>query len=118
MQVDEYREFIERSPAAEIAGRVMGSAQVNFFFDAVFVRSAVTQFETPWHQDEPYWSVEGHDTCTIWMPLVSVKAKNALAFVPGSHLGREVFEQYNFGSLNPEDKTDVDQVNFSIEADT
>lgn len=117
MRIDEYRQFIENSPAAELAGHVMGSSVVNFFFDAVFVRSAGSQFQTPWHQDEPYWSVEGHDTCTIWMPLVPVRAKNALAFVPGSHLGREVYEQYNFGLFNPENKDGVDQVDFSIDAD-
>ena len=61
----------------------MRSITVNFFFDSVFVRSTGTQFETPWHQDEPYWSVEGYDACTIWMPLVSV---SSLSFVPGTPL--------------------------------
>ncbi|MEM7258378.1 MAG: phytanoyl-CoA dioxygenase family protein, partial [Pseudomonadota bacterium] len=78
---DAYREFIFNSPAAGIAGELMPASRINFFFDAVFVRSAGSQFATPWHQDEPYWSVEGYDTCTIWMPLVPVAARNALAFV-------------------------------------
>lgn len=112
-----YQEFIFNSPAAEIAGELMGAATINFFFDAVFVRSAGSQFATPWHQDEPYWSVEGYDTCTIWMPLVPVAAKNALAFVPGSHKSSEVFDQYNFGKLNPDGKDDVDQVNFTAVAE-
>ena len=91
----------------------MRAKEINFFFDAVFVRSPGTQFETPWHQDEPYWSIEGYDTCTIWMPLVPVKKENALAYVPGSHLSTQVFDQYNFGDLNPDGKTEVDQVDFS-----
>jgi ectoine hydroxylase-related dioxygenase (phytanoyl-CoA dioxygenase family) len=115
--VAQYRRFVFESPAAEIAARLLGSSRINFFFDAVFVRSAGSQFETPWHQDEPYWSVEGHDTCTVWMPLVSVKAKNALAFVPGSHLGAMVFDQYDFGSLNPDGKIDVDRSDFSATAE-
>ena len=53
--VPEYQRFVFESPAAEIAGRMLGSSKINFFFDAVFVRSAGSQFETPWHQDEPYW---------------------------------------------------------------
>ena len=113
----EYQRFVFESPAVEIAGRVLGSESVHFFFDAVFVRSAGSQFETPWHQDEPYWSVHGHDTCTIWMPLVPVKAKNALAFVPGSHLGGVVFDQPDFGTLNPDAKPDVDRSDFSAVAD-
>jgi ectoine hydroxylase-related dioxygenase (phytanoyl-CoA dioxygenase family) len=115
--VDEYRRFIFDSPAAQIAARLMGSSRINFYFDAVFVRSAGSQFSTPWHQDEPYWSVEGYDTCTIWMPLVPVKRENALAYVPGSHRSDSVFYQYNFGDLNPDGKTDVDQVDFSKVAD-
>ena len=99
--IDEYREFIFDSPAAHIAAQLMGSATINFYFDAVFVRSPGSQFATPWHQDEPYWSVEGYDTCTLWMPLVPVKRENALAYVPGSHRLDSIFNQFNFGNLNP-----------------
>lgn len=116
--IDEYRQFIFDSPAAQIAGQLMQASKINFFFDAVFVRSPGSQFETPWHQDEPYWSVEGYDTCTIWMPLVPVKRENALAFVPGSHKLKSEFYQYNFGNLNPDAKTEVDQVDFSQIAET
>ena len=116
--IDEYRTFVFQSPAADIAAALMGSTEINFFFDAVFVRSAGSQFETPWHQDEPYWSVDGYDTCTIWMPLVPVAKKNSLAFVPGTHRNKSVFHQFNFGELNPDEKDRVDQVDFSPVADT
>ena len=111
--IEEYKKFIFSSPAAQICGQLMDSATVNFFFDSVFVRSTGTQFETPWHQDEPYWSVEGYDACSLWMPLVSVKQKSSLSFVPGSHRLKTVFKQYNFGDLNPVRKKNVDQVDFS-----
>ena len=111
--IEEYRRFIFDSPAARIAGELMGATHINFFFDAIFVRATGSQFATPWHQDEPYWSVEGYDTCTIWMPLVEVKRENALAYVPGSHRQDSVFNQYNFGDLNPDRKAGVDQVDFS-----
>ncbi|MGI9607217.1 MAG: phytanoyl-CoA dioxygenase family protein [Acidimicrobiales bacterium] len=115
--VPEYQRFVFESPAAEIAGRLMGSSNVHYFFDAVFVRSAGAQFETPWHQDEPYWSVDGHDTCTVWMPLVPVQAKSALAFVPGSHRSTVTFDQYDFGALNPDGKDAVDRSDFSAIAE-
>ena len=111
--IEEYRKFIFNSPAAQICGQLMRSTTINFFFDSVFVRSTGSQFETPWHQDEPYWSVEGYDACSIWMPLGPVKQKNALSFVPGSHRLKTVFKQYNFGDLNPVRKKNVDQVDFS-----
>ncbi len=112
-RIEEYQRFIFGSPAAEIAGQLMGSSRIYFYFDAVFVRSPGSQFATPWHQDEPYWSVEGYDTCTLWMPLVPVTKENALAYVPGSHRMDSVFYQYNFGRLNPDGKTGIDQVDFS-----
>ena len=39
--IDEYRQFIFDSPAAEIAGSLMKAMQINFFFDAVFVLSLI-----------------------------------------------------------------------------
>ena len=113
-EIEEYKKFIFNSPAAQICGKLMKSTTVNFFFDAVFVRSAGTKFETPWHQDEPYWSIEGYDACTLWMPLVPVKEKNCLSFVPGSHLFKSVFNQKNFGEITGHPK---DQVDFSRVAD-
>ena len=110
--IDEYRKFIFNSPASKISGQLIGSKNINFFFDSIFVRSKGTQFKTPWHQDEPYWSIEGYDVCTLWMPLVPVKRKSSLSFVPGSHRPKTVFNQYNFGSLtlNPKDQVDFSNI--------
>ncbi|MEM8498128.1 MAG: phytanoyl-CoA dioxygenase family protein [Pseudomonadota bacterium] len=118
LRIEEYKQFVFDSPAAFVAGQLMKSSTINFFFDAVFVRSHGSQFATPWHQDEPYWSVDGYDTCTLWMPLVPVNKKSALAFVPGSHRLDSAFYQYNFGDLNPDGKTNVDQSDFAGLADT
>ena len=115
MRIEEYRRFVFDSPCAEIAGRLMQASRVNFFFDAVFVRNPGTQFATPWHQDEPYWSVDGYDTCSVWMPLVPVAKESALAFVPGSHRWDRTFRQRDFGELNPDAQTDIARVNFDSE---
>ncbi len=85
LHIDEYRDFIENSPMAEIAGRLLGASAVNFFFDSAFVRTSGVQFRTPFHQDEPYWTVDGFDTCSAWMPLVPVERCSTLEFVAGSH---------------------------------
>ena len=102
MRVPAYERFIKQSPCAEITGRLMASNRVNFFFDAVFCRSPGAQFRTPWHQDEPYWSVSGFQTCVVWMPLVPVAATSALAIVPGSHRWAKVYKQADFGAFNPD----------------
>jgi len=97
--IGEYRDFVERSPAAAIAAKLLNTSRVNFFFDAIFVRSPGAQFRTPFHQDEPYWSVDGFDTCSLWMPLVAVEKASALEFVRGSHRWNRRFKQTNFGDL-------------------
>ncbi|MEO0363259.1 MAG: phytanoyl-CoA dioxygenase family protein, partial [Pseudomonadota bacterium] len=111
-RVEAYRDFAMNSPCAEICGALMGARSVHFFFDAVFVRTPGAQFRTPFHQDEPYWSVEGHDTVSVWMPLVPVEKKSALEFVRGSHLWGKRYRQTNFGALTGDAR---DQVAFGEE---
>ena len=97
--IDEYRAFIFDSPIAAIAAKLLTTDTVNFFYDAIFVRTHGMQFRTPFHQDEPYWSVNGFDTCSIWMPLTAVERKSALEFVRGSHKWNQKYNQTNFGAL-------------------
>ncbi|MBS1256566.1 MAG: hypothetical protein MAG581_02391 [Deltaproteobacteria bacterium] len=111
-RIDEYRKFVFESSIRVIASRLLNTSKVNFFFEAVFIRSDGVQFKTPWHQDEPYWSVEGFDTVSIWMPLMDVKKKSALSFVPGSHRWDKKFKQQDFGELNPDNQNDVYKVKF------
>ena len=117
-RISEYKNVIQKSELKNIATKLLKTDKVNFFFESIFVRSKGVQFSTPWHQDEPYWSVEGHDTVSIWMPLVDVRKESALAFVPGSHLNGKKYKQQDFGELNPEKKRDVNRVIFDNEWET
>lgn len=109
----QYSDFVLQSPLARIAGELMGSDRVNFFFDAMFVRSPGTPFRTPFHQDEPFWSVEGFQTCSSWMPLVPVAKTSCLEIVRGSHRWPEHFQQENFGAMTGDER---DQVSFGDDA--
>jgi len=84
-----FREFIHHSPAAEIAGTLMQSGKVNFFYDQLLVKEPGTSAPTPWHQDQPYWAVRGRQVTSIWLPLDSVSKASSLKYVKGSHLWRE-----------------------------
>ena len=106
-RIPEYENFVRNSPCAEIAATLMGSSKANLFFDAVFLRGRGQQFRTPWHQDEPYWSIAGMQTVSIWMPMVEVERKSALEFIPGSHLWRENYRQKDFAELNPDGQQGV-----------
>lgn len=101
-RIPEYEEFVRGSPCAELAARLMKSERANLFFDQSFYRSPGQQFRTPWHQDEPYWSIEGFQTLGVWMPLVPVEKKSSLEFVAGSHRWTQKYRQIDFDDLTPE----------------
>ena len=88
-RITAFREFVMHSPAAEIAGRIMGASRVNFFYDQLLVKEPGTTEKTPWHQDQPYWAVSGRQVASVWLPLDPVARESSLQYVKGSHLWAE-----------------------------
>ena len=86
-RIDEYEEFIRRSPAAGIAGRLMGSDTVRLYHDHMLVKEPGTRQPTPWHQDQPYYNIAGTLTCSLWLPVDPVSRSATLEFVAGSQRG-------------------------------
>ena len=86
-EIPEYQEFIRGSGAAAIAGELMGSERVRLFHDHMLVKEPGTAQRTPWHQDQPYYNVEGSQASSMWLPVDSVDRASTLEFVAGSHLG-------------------------------
>ncbi len=84
-RIPEYEDFLLHSPAAEIAGTLMGSAKVNLFHEHVLVKEPGTGERTPWHHDQPYWTVDGHQVCSLWMALDPLRREMAVEFLAGSH---------------------------------
>ena len=54
---------------ADLAAEVMGSTSVRFFHDHVLVKEPGTSQRTPWHQDIPYYNVEGQHNISMWIPV-------------------------------------------------
>ena len=52
-RIDQFRDVIHLSPAAEVAADLMGSRTVQIFHDHVLVKEPGTSKPTPWHQDSP-----------------------------------------------------------------
>jgi ectoine hydroxylase-related dioxygenase (phytanoyl-CoA dioxygenase family) len=86
-RIGEYEQFIRSSAAGAIAGALMGARRVRLFHDHLLVKEAGTAQPTPWHQDQPYYNVDGRQTCSMWMPVDPVPREATLEFVAGSHLG-------------------------------
>ena len=84
-RLPEFRTFVFESPAAAIAARFMGATRVSFFYDAMWVKGTATPKRTRWHQDQPYYPVDGSQFCAIWVPLDPVDTDSCLELVRGSH---------------------------------
>jgi ectoine hydroxylase-related dioxygenase (phytanoyl-CoA dioxygenase family) len=84
-RIPEFERVVRESPAAELAARAMRSASAQFYHDHVLVKEPGTPKPTPWHQDAPYYFVEGRQTVSLWVPLDPVEGAS-LRFIAGSHL--------------------------------
>jgi ectoine hydroxylase-related dioxygenase (phytanoyl-CoA dioxygenase family) len=73
--------------AAELAGRLMGARRARLHHDHLLVKEAGTRQATPWHQDLPYYNIDGAQTCSLWIPVDPTPIEASLRFVAGSHLG-------------------------------
>jgi ectoine hydroxylase-related dioxygenase (phytanoyl-CoA dioxygenase family) len=82
-----FTRFIEDGPLAAAAGALMGARQVRFYHDHVLVKEGGTRTPTPWHQDQPYYNIDGRQTVSFWIPLDPVNRETTLEFLAGSHLG-------------------------------
>lgn len=84
-RIPEFAEVLKASPMAEVAASLMRSKTVQLFHDHVLVKEPGTSMATPWHQDNPYYFVEGRQTISFWSPLDPVRDAT-LRCVAGSHL--------------------------------
>lgn len=82
-----FRNFIFDTPVAALAARLMQSASVRLYHDHLLVKEPGTRQKTPWHQDQPYYNVEGRQNISFWIPVDPVPRASTLEFVAGSHLG-------------------------------
>ncbi len=83
-RIPEFQQVITTSPAGAVAADLMGSDTVQMFHDHVLVKEPGTSKPTPWHQDGPYYFVEGAQTVSFWSPLDPV-SNASLRCVAGSH---------------------------------
>ena len=84
-RIEEFKNCIFNSPAAEIVAEATSSKSSQIFHEHIFVKDPGTHKETPWHQDMPYYCVDGNDTGSFWIPLDPVTKENSLQVLLGSH---------------------------------
>ena len=69
-----------------LAAALMATPRVRFYHDHVLVKEGGTRQRTPWHQDQPYYNVDGRGV-SAWIPVDPVPADGCLELVAGSHRG-------------------------------
>jgi ectoine hydroxylase-related dioxygenase (phytanoyl-CoA dioxygenase family) len=84
---EHYRRFIFESPLAEAAAQLMQSRSVRLYHDHMLTKEPGTRARTPWHQDQPYYNIEGRQNASFWIPVDPVSRAATLELVAGSHLG-------------------------------
>lgn len=92
------RDYVLDPVMGENAARAMGSSVANFYFDHVFHFDPDTPIAAHyWHQDQPFWPVEGDHLVSFWLSLTSCTPESsALKFVPGSHRGERLYRPHGF----------------------
>lgn len=93
---DGYQALVAKSPMAEMAAQLMHSNSARVFHEHVLVKEPGNSIVTPWHQDQPYYLVEGMQTVSFWVPLDPIPRERTIEYVAGSHLWNKTFRPTRF----------------------
>ncbi|MED5264535.1 MAG: phytanoyl-CoA dioxygenase family protein, partial [Actinomycetota bacterium] len=85
--IPEIRRFVYDSPIADLVGKIIGSENLWLYSDEFFVKDRGNAERTPWHQDTPYWPIEGEQIASAWISLDHLSKEECLEYVAGSHRG-------------------------------
>jgi ectoine hydroxylase-related dioxygenase (phytanoyl-CoA dioxygenase family) len=109
-RIPEYQAFVHESPLGALGAQLMGSETVRFFHEHVLVKEPGTREATPWHHDQPYYSIDGAQNCSIWIPLDSISRNTCPEFVAGSHRWGRWFSPTRFTGQAWERQADREQL--------
>ncbi len=86
-EIAPYRELIFGSALAAVAARLMQSRTARLYHDHMLTKEPGTRQPTPWHQDQPYYNVDGIQNVSFWIPADPVSRAATLEFAAGTHRG-------------------------------
>tara|TARA_B100000029_G_scaffold213659_1_gene211640 strand:+ start:4132 stop:4980 length:849 start_codon:yes stop_codon:yes gene_type:complete len=82
---DEFEIVAREGPGGPIASKLLDSETIHYFYEGLFLKEAGTRRGSDWHQDQPYYNVDGRKLCVLWIPLDPVSEETTLRIVKGSH---------------------------------
>ena len=96
-----FKDVCDQGPLGRIAGELMGARRTQLFHEHVLVKEPGTADPTPWHQDLPYYCMDGTQTVSIWVPMDPVSTIVCPHFIAGSHMGSVTYVPRRFKTLQP-----------------
>jgi ectoine hydroxylase-related dioxygenase (phytanoyl-CoA dioxygenase family) len=92
-RVSELADFALGSKLAGISAQLLGAPRIRFYDDQMFIKEAGAVDRAAFHQDLPYFHLDGDCGCVFWIPLTSVKAGGGrVGYIPGSHRWEKMFK--------------------------
>src|SRR5277367_268115 len=85
-QIRRIERLARHSRLPALAAALMATPRVRFYHDHVLVKEGRTRQHTPWHQDQPYYNVDGHGV-SAWIPVDPVPDAGCLELIAGTHRG-------------------------------
>ena len=100
-RISEYRDFVFGAGLGAVMAELLGSREVRFFHEHVLVKEPGTREVSPWHQDQPYYCVDGDQVASAWIPLDPVPRAVCPQFVAGSHRWGKMYTPRKFADHRP-----------------
>ena len=84
-------------PLPQLVAQLTDSAKVILYSDQLFLKEPGSSVMTPWHQDKPYWVMQGEKVAVCWVPVDEVTIESgAMGYVIGSHRWGKIFKPSDF----------------------
>lgn len=87
------------SPVADMISALVDSERIWLYSEEFFIKEGRGCERTPWHQDLPYWPLNGRQIGSMWISLDPLPQSECLEFVRGSHLGT-MYDGFDPGQVN------------------
>lgn len=86
-RISAYRDIVFGSVAGAVAARLLRSERIRLHHDHLLVKEPLTKQDTPWHQDQPYYNIDGLQNISMWIPVDRVPMEATLRLAAGTHGG-------------------------------
>ena len=84
-------------PLPQVVAALTNSNKVILYSDQLFLKEPGSRVRTPWHQDKPYWLMDGAKVAVCWVPVDVVTVESgAMGYVAGSHKWGKIFKPSDF----------------------